>query len=102
MKVGFKSFLVFCVPIAFVIALSIHSNAAEANVENGATLYKKCAGCHTANPKFAGKEVKYLQDKMAYYRDGKFENPKVLNMQKSFGGMSDQDLMDLATYLNKM
>ncbi len=100
MKFGLKTWLVFCLPLVFVVALGMQSNAAE--MMSGADLYKKCVGCHTAQPKFAGKPVEELNKKMMHYRDGSFEKPKVKGMQKSLSGMSDADLMTLAKYLNGM
>ncbi len=100
MKFGLKTLVALCLPLVFVVALAIQSNAADAMT--GADLYKKCVGCHSAKPKFAGKPVEDLNKKMMHYRDGKFESPKVVSMQKSFKGMSDADLMVLAKYLNMM
>ncbi len=102
MKFTLKAFFVFCLPLALVISLGLQSQAVEADVKNGAELYKKCAGCHGVKAKFAGKPVEYLNTKMIHYRDGSFEQPKVKAMQKSFSGMSDQDITDLATFVHGM
>ncbi len=98
MNFGLKALSALCLPLVFVLALGMQSHAAM----SGADLYKKCVGCHSAQPKFAGKPVADLNKKMMHYRDGKFESPKVVSMQKAFSGMTDADLMTLAEYLNKM
>ncbi len=100
MKFGLKALLVFCLPVALIFVLNVHSQAADA--AKGAELYKKCSGCHTPNPKFGGKPMDYLSGKMMHYRDGKFDKPAVQNMQKAFAGMSDQDIADLASYVSNM
>ncbi len=100
MKLGFRALCLFCLPIALVVALAIQSQAVEADIEKGAELYKKCTSCHGKKPAFAGKPVEYLNSKMIYYRDGEFSAAKVKAMKKSFSGMSDLNVTDLAVYVN--
>ncbi len=100
MKIGLRAFLVFCMPIVFVLALTMQ---AEANkVRTGAEFYKDCVGCHTAKPKFAGKPVDYLTDKMMYYRDGKFEAVKVKAMKNALARLSEPEIAELAKFINEI
>ncbi len=102
MRFGLKAILVFCMPLVFIIAMGMQSQAEVGSVENGMALYKKCSGCHGEVAKFAAKPADYLTDKMMKYRDGSFDKPKVKAMQQAFKGMSDKDLADLTAYIKTM
>ncbi len=102
MRIVLKGILFLCTPILLSTALVMHSGAEEKQPNKGEQLYKSCISCHSAKPKFAGKSVEELAEKHKHFRDGKFTKPVVIKMQKAFKGMSDQDLKDLAIYINKL
>lgn len=75
----------------------------EGRPAEGAALYKSCTPCHSLQGNgIAGKAVPDLMAKMKHYQAGTFKNPKILGMQGALKGMSDQQLMDLASYITKM
>ena len=69
----------------------------------GAALYDACVPCHTLNGNgIAGKSVNTLMTKMKAFQSGTFTDQKVQGMQKVLKPMTDQQLLDLAAYINKM
>lgn len=69
----------------------------------GAELYDTCVPCHTLNGNgVAGLPIPELMSKMKAYQNGSFTDPKVIGMQQVLQPLSDQQLLDLATYMTKM
>ena len=73
------------------------------NPSEGAALYDSCAPCHTLNGNgMAGKSISDLMNKMKAYQSGTYTDPKMAGMHKVLAPLSDQQLLDLAAYINKM
>ena len=73
------------------------------NPSEGAALYDSCVPCHTLNGNgMAGKSISDLMNKMKAYQSGTYTDPKVAGMHKVLAPLSDQQLLDLAAYINKM
>lgn len=73
------------------------------NPSAGAALYDTCVPCHTLNGNgIAGKSVSDLMTKMKGYQGGSYSDPKMAGMHKVLAPLSDQQLLDLAAYINKM
>lgn len=73
------------------------------NPSQGAALYDSCVPCHTLNGNgLAGKSVSDLMNKMKAYQGGTYTDPKLAGMHKVLAPLSDQQLLDLAAYMNKM
>lgn len=69
----------------------------------GAELYDTCVPCHTLNGNgVAGLPIPELMSKMKAYQTGTFTDPKVIGMQEVLQPLSEQQLLDLATYMTKM
>lgn len=73
------------------------------NPSVGATLYDTCVPCHTLNGNgIAGKSISDLMNKMKAYQGGTYSDEKLAGMHKVLAPLSDQQLLDLAAYINKM
>lgn len=73
------------------------------NPSQGAALYDSCVPCHTLNGNgLAGKSISDLMNKMKAYQSGTYTDPKMAGMHKVLAPLSDQQLLDLAAYMNKM
>ena len=97
-----KSFGVFC---AFgVLCIALQAHAAEGDVAAGEKLYKaSCMSCHKEKPgKMAGKPVADLVAKTKKYKTMACPTGKVATMQQAIKGLSDQQITDIAVYLNSM
>ena len=78
-------------------------SAPEGNAARGASLFEACVPCHTMTGKgVAGLPVERLMSKMQNFQTGQFDNPKVQEMQQVLRPMTQQDLLDLASYITKM
>jgi len=75
----------------------------QGNPANGAALYESCIPCHTATGKgLAGVAEDTLVKKMVAIQNGTPTKAKGKAMQKVLKPMNTQQLMDIASYLNKM
>jgi len=76
------------------------------NVEHGESLATPCAACHGAagnsmisdNPKLAGQGLGYLTKQLSEFKSGVRENAV---MGSQVAALSDDDMLDLATYFSK-
>lgn len=81
------------------------SHAHKGDAEHGKKLASACMACHGADgnsptpmyPKIAGQGTPYLVKQITDIRDGRRE---ALPMAPFVSGLSDEDIMDLATYFN--
>lgn len=79
------------------------SPAPIGNPATGAALFEQCTPCHGMDGKgVAGKSEAQLMAAMQNFQTGTFTNPKVLKMQGILRGLSQEQLADLARYINKM
>lgn len=73
------------------------------NPATGAALYEKCAPCHGLNGQgLAGKSEARLMASMQDIQTRTFTDAKALKMQGIMKGLSQEQLVDLARYINKM
>lgn len=91
--------LLACIPFSVL--------AADANLENGAALHKKCALCHGhlsqgipggLYPRLAGWPVEYLIKQMQDYKNGVREDPAMV-VVGGLNTISEQERLDLASYI---
>ncbi|TVP85146.1 MAG: cytochrome c [Thioalkalivibrio sp.] len=75
----------------------------------GQAKYATCVGCHGAEgqgqaifPAVAGKEVDYLVDVLNQYRAGDQVGPNTAMMMPHAMNLSDEDIADLAAYMNSL
>lgn len=79
------------------------SPAPLGNPATGAALFEQCAPCHGLDAKgLAGKSEAQLMAAMQNYQTGTFTKEKVLKMQGILRGLSQEQLADLARYINKI
>ena len=94
--------------IVFSLALLTTSSAVTAGLGNAAAGEAQsavCAGCHgkdgnsviPTNPSLAGQERTYLVQALKDYRAGKRKNAV---MNSFAGGLSDEDIANLAAYFS--
>ncbi len=78
---------------------------------DGASLYKKCAGCHgvKAEKKALGKsqvmqgwESQKIQDALKGYKDGSYGGPMKGLMKGQVASLSDEDVEAVATYIESL
>lgn len=68
--------------------------------------YNTCIGCHGANgeggvgPAVAGSDVGYLIERLTQYRAGEYLGPMTAVMAPLTAGLSDEDIQELAEYMN--
>lgn len=75
----------------------------SADAAKGQQLAQTCAGCHGAegvspspmNPHLAGQDAAYTYKQLVDYKEGTRANPIMMGM---VGGLSDQDMADLAVF----
>jgi cytochrome c553 len=76
---------------------------------DGATLYKKCAGCHGANAEksalgrsqvIAGWNKEKLVDVMIGYKKGTYGGPMKMIMKGQVMPLSDAQIKELAEYIS--
>ena len=89
---------------AFLVCIALPAYAAQGNVTEGETLYKaSCSSCHTERPgRIIGKPVEDLVAKMHAVKNMDGAVGKVLAMQNALKPLSDQQLIDIATYLHQI
>jgi len=75
----------------------------------GEGLYAACASCHGAGgegagifPGIAGQSTDYLADRLTTYRAGEEVGPNSALMIPHASGLSDQDIADLAAYIESL
>ena len=80
-----------------------------ADLEAGAAKYVACAACHGPTgagqaifPAVAGKDVDYLIEVMNKYRDGEQVGPNTALMTPHARTLSDEDIANLAAYMNSL
>ncbi|HZW59849.1 MAG TPA: cytochrome c [Woeseiaceae bacterium] len=93
--------------VAVVVTASARPAAAAGNPEQGKRLVYTCLGCHGIEgyrnaypsyrvPKLGGQKRAYLEAALKEYRAGKRPHP---TMQAQGTGLSDQDIEDIAAFL---
>ncbi len=91
---------------ATVIAVPVMFSSAV--MADGATIYKKCAGCHGADamggmggkaPRLAGMGDKYIAEQFKLIRDGKRASGASPMMKGAVASVSDADADTVAKYL---
>lgn len=99
-----KTTMTLCASALLVLSLPLH---AAGNPENGRLKNSMCAGCHgipgwrTAYPsvytvpKLGGQHADYIVAALKGYKTGDRSHP---SMNGIVGGLSDQDMEDLAAY----
>lgn len=96
--------------VALLLGLGSTSALAEGNYETGRKLAYTCAGCHGITgyknaypfynvPKIAGQNYTYLLNALKAYQNGEREHP---TMQAQAESYSEQDLMDISTFLSEV
>jgi cytochrome c553 len=93
----------YFISIAALLALSVTSVFAEGNAEAGKQKTQLCVACHGADgnsatgdfPKLAGQNADYLQAALKQYKNGKRKNQIMAGFA---GGLSDEDIANLAAY----
>lgn len=91
--------------ISVVPFISFSAMAADAAA--GKAKAAVCAGCHGADgisvspdiPNLAGQKEVYLQKAITYYKTGERKNPM---MQSMVGGLSEEDIANLAAYYSSL
>lgn len=79
---------------------------AAVNVMPGEAKYAACGACHGANggggvgPALAGKGIDYIVDRLVAYRAGETVGSQSNLMWGQAAGLSDQDIQELAEYLD--
>lgn len=86
---------------AFIVT-AVQSQAAMNDAAAGQKMYMdSCASCHKDKPaKMIGQPVSGLTAKMQKYKIMPNATGKVAMMQKALAPMSDQQITDIAVYLN--
>ena len=94
------------VAVAAILALlgAVQAYAVQGNAAEGEKLYKdSCAPCHTEHPaKMVGKPAEGLLAKMNKVKTMDGATGKVMTMQNTLKALSDQQLLNIATYLHTM
>lgn len=79
------------------------------DVEAGKAKYATCQGCHGPSgqgqaifPGVAGKDVEYLADTLQKYKAGEQVGPNSMMMMPHAMNLSDEDIADLAAYMNSL
>lgn len=105
--------------VAFVktkTAVKVVDNSVKGDIDHGKLLYQSCAACHGANgegnaqikaPPLADQFDWYIVKQLTAYRKGKRgfaaqDSTGLLMRQASSSLVSDQDVMDVATYINTL
>lgn len=93
----------FVVAAIFLFAAA-QAHAASDNPLLGEKLYKEsCMSCHTEKPMgMMGAPVALLVERMHAVKDMNAPQGKVAQMQKVLKTLSDQEITDIAVYLNGM
>jgi cytochrome c553 len=92
-------------PLAALLSFTATSVFAEGNVEAGKQKSQLCIACHGADgnsatgdfPKLAGQNADYLQAALHQYKSGKRKNQIMAGFA---GGLSDEDMANLAAYFS--
>lgn len=95
-------FVISSMLLIFGLGLS-HPASAQGDATAGEGKTVVCATCHGAggnselpeNPKLAGQNAKYIVKQLMDYKSGARQNP---TMSAMVGGLSDQDMEDIAAY----
>ncbi len=96
--------------LAFAFATGAGAQEVKGNAEAARDKISNCIGCHGIKgyrasfpsvysvPKIAGQTEKYISNALIAYRKGDRSHP---TMRAVAGGLSDQDIADLAAYYAK-
>ncbi|MGN6701353.1 MAG: c-type cytochrome [Burkholderiaceae bacterium] len=91
-------------------AMAADKTVKEGDPKAAGTKIAMCVGCHGIPgykasfpevyqvPMIAGQSAKYIEDALTEYRKGHRKNP---SMRGIAGGLSDQDIADLAAYYSQ-
>lgn len=98
-----KSFILLSGLLSLAFAGIAPSASAQGNAAAGEQKVAVCASCHgvggnsqiPANPNLAGQNAKYLVKQLTEFKSGARQNP---TMSAMVGGLSDQDIEDIAAY----
>lgn len=100
--------------IFFISSLMANAAIAETvdpeSFARGKELSSYCSGCHgekgiaplTENPNLAGQNSAYIQYALKAYRSGERQGGKAFIMKANAGGLSDQDIVDLASFFSSL
>lgn len=103
MNMFMKRVALVAIPVLTLVGADIAYSQMQGNSATGASLYNSCVPCHTLTGKgIAGLPEGDLVSKMQAIQQGTFTQPKAIEMQKVLAPMSQQDLLDLASYITKM
>ncbi len=99
-------FLNFAIVSLFIFFCS--NDLLSGDIDAGLARYaQNCGNCHgpagmglASYPKISGKEVPYLVDRLKTYRSGKKIGPNSALMIMMASGLSDEEIANLAAYLN--
>lgn len=102
---AFKSFLI-CICISLLVPFQVSSG----DIGAGEKRYSQnCGNCHgpggmglASYPKIKGKEIEYLKDRLQTYRAGKKVGPNSSLMIMMAMPLSDEEIDNLAAYLNSL
>ncbi len=102
MKIRLKNFMILSLTSIFFTAMPLHSWSEEGDYYQGEKLYRQCVNCHSREPLFAGKPMEYLNETMKQFKAGKLSGPLFEAKNEVFEDMSNEDILNLATYLSEM
>tara|TARA_Y100001970_G_C13820200_1_gene644484 strand:+ start:407 stop:718 length:312 start_codon:yes stop_codon:yes gene_type:complete len=88
--------------------LFLSNSTLGGDIKKGEKRYSQnCGNCHgpagmglASYPKLKGKDIEYLIDRLKTYRDGKKIGPNSSLMIMMARPLSDEEIENLATYLN--
>lgn len=97
--------------ILFVFAFFVSSDTAfSGDIKAGETRYaQNCGNCHgpggmglASYPKISGKKISHLISRLETYRSGQKIGPNSSLMIMMASGLSDEEIKNLAAYLNSV
>lgn len=103
-------YLVLLFMLSLVAKTAIAETIDPQSIARGKELSSYCSGCHgekgiaplPENPNLAGQNSAYIQYALKAYRSGERQGGKAFIMRANAGGLSDQNIADLAAFFSSL
>lgn len=103
MKIFVKRAALLALPVVTLFFADVAYSKMQGNPANGAALYESCVPCHSLTGKgLAGQPEAQLVNKMTAIQGASLTKPKAIEMQNILKPMSEQQILDLASYITTM